>query len=463
MKLFDALRQQDSRTEKGAVTNSTSLNPLVDLFSMAGATRSKSQEEIEEILLPAFIENKELATKLVFWAGDIRGGAGERRFFKTALRFINKNYPEIYKANIENIPHYNRFDSLFQFSDKSTLNFVKAELDRKNGLAAKWMPREGKANHQAFLSEFLKHTGLSKKNYRKLVAGLSKTVEQDLSARRFSKVEYSKVPSVAFNKYRKAFKRNDETRFINFLESVEKGESKINAGAIFPHDIYKSVRTGGDERSINAQWASLPNYLENSNERILPVCDVSGSMTCANGLPMDISVSLGLYLSERNVGTFKDCFMSFSYNPNVYKVSGTLTERLKQIRTADWGHGTNLQATFRQILYVAQRHNVPEHEMPTMVLIISDMEFDSACSQTNLDAIRQQYVQSGYELPKLVFWNVNSISNNNLPAKFNDDGVGLVSGASPAIIKSVLSGEIQPEKIMLRTLNNPRYDRIKCE
>ena len=455
MNLVDALRQKDSRTQNGAVTHSTSLSYLVDLFFMAGASRNKPEYEIESLLTKAFNENVELATKLVFWAGDIRGGAGERRFFQLALKFIKENYNKIYEDNIDNVPFYNRYDSLFQFTDKTTFDFLHTCLANGDSLLAKWLPREGKAKHQKFLKEFREYIELSPKSYRKLVAGLSKTVEQDLSARRFTSINYSHVPSVAFSKYKRAFRRNDEEGFSTFLDKVQSGEAKVNAGAIFPHDIYRTLFN--DVTASVAQWNALPNYMENSSERILPVCDVSGSM---HGTPMEISIALGLYISERNTGTFKDCFMTFSESPRMYKLQGDLVQRANDLNRAEWGYNTNLQALFRTILMAATNNNIPEEEMPTTVLIISDMEFDQACKHTNLEAIQLAYISAGYTIPKLVFWNVNSVSNSNLPARFNEEGVGLVSGASPSVIKAVLSGEISPDKVMLRTINDPRYDKI---
>jgi hypothetical protein len=458
--LINALRTKDARTENGAVTHSTSSSALLDLFFMAGASRNKTDDEIETLVSRAYAENAELALKTIFWAGDVRGGAGERRFFRVAINWLKESHSDVFFKNLDNVPYFNRWDSLFQFSDATINEYIMSTLKGENsekGLLAKWMPREGKSKNKDFYKQFLKFSRLTPRKYRKLVTSLSDTVEDKMSAREFKAINYSHVPSVAFNKYRKAFERNDSEGFNNFLGKVEKGETTVKAGAIFPHDIYNSAKRN-TARSINAQWNSLPNYMEGCEERILPVCDTSGSMW---GLPMDISVSLGIYISERNEGVFKDAFMTFSSRPTLQYLTGSLTQRMNQLENAHWEMSTNLQATFEEILNKALVNKVPENQMPTKILIISDMEFNSACrGMTNMEAIRAKYARSGYNLPGIVFWNVNSRSKN-VPVKFNEEGVGLISGASPAVLKAVLGGDIDPMRILKKAVDTERYSRVK--
>ena len=316
-KLVNVTRQEDTLTDNMAVTNSTSLNSVVDLFFIAGASRKMPTADIEHMLEMAWIEDSLLTLKCIFWAGDIRGGAGERRFFRTALNWLNTRYKSTFDKNYTQVPEFNRWDSLFQFQEKQVLDFIyKALTEDKNGLCAKWMPRKKQYNNlaDAFRTTF----NLSPKAYRKMIVELSNTVEQKMCSKKWDEIVYKSVPSVAMNKYREAFTRNDESRFNMFIEKVNTGEETIKAGAIFPYDIYRKAdrwnRDNINEDAIIAQWNALPNYLEGSSEKILPVCDVSGSMS---GLPMDISVSLGIYLSERNEGIFKDAFITFSGKPTI--------------------------------------------------------------------------------------------------------------------------------------------------
>jgi hypothetical protein len=328
-------------------------------------------------------------------------------------------------------------------------------------LMSKWLPRQKMIiNGVNFTNHLKKYLGLSSKEYRKLIVSLSNTVEQQLCAKQWENVEYTKVPSQAMNKYRTAFYKHDESRFKMFIDSVSKGEATIKADAIFPYQLYQAINRDENKQAIEAQWMSLPNFMQDSKERILPMCDVSGSM---NGLPMDISVSLGIYISERNTGIFKDAFITFTSHPTMQYLTGTFSQRCNQLKGAV-GYDTNFVGAFEMILDKAVKNNLSQDEMPTMILVISDMEFNSSHikgnSVTALNAIRQKYSDAGYVAPKIVFWNVNG-RQSNVPTNVTDRNVALVSGASPSIMKSILAGkDFTPMGVMLTTLNSKRYENI---
>jgi hypothetical protein len=272
-------------------------------------------------------------------------------------------------------------------------------------------------------------------------------------------IEYSKVPSVAMRTYAKSFGKHDHPRFSQYITDVLKGDKKINASVLFPNQLYKAYLMDESEDQVQAQWNALPDYLTKSeNHRILPICDVSGSM---EGLPMEVSVSLGVYISEKNRGIFKDAFVTFSSKPKIQILKGDLYQRFRQLDNAEWGMNTDLNAVFSLILNSAVRENLPENEMPTSLLIISDMEFDSCGHLSNLDSLREMYSRAGYKLPSVVFWNVNG-RLNNIPATINDKGVALVSGFSPSILTSVLDGTVtDPVSMMLKVINSPRYEQVE--
>lgn len=463
----NATRQNDTLTANGAVTNSTSLNSVVDLFFIAGASRNMSNSEIETMLERSFVENSDLTLKLIFWAGDVRQGAGERRFFKTALKWLRLKDVEAFHRVIKYVAEYNRWDSLFEFKDDTAvLELVKQGLEAKNGLLGKWLPRKEQYNN--FKQAICDYMKLSYKQYRKLIVELSKTVEQQMCSKQWDKIEYSHVPSVAMNKYRTAFYKHDEERMKKYIESVKKGESKINAGAIFPYDLYRkwedatecsddySVETKNIINAINAQWSALPNYIENDMS-FIPVCDVSGSML---GLPMDISISLGVYLSERNKSIFKDAFITFSGNPKMEYLQGDTCSRFKQLSRADWAQNTNLDAVFELILNAAVNNNLSDEDMPKNILIITDGEFDNMGNLSAKDMIKQKYNIAGYKIPNIIWWNVNG-RQNNIPCSQNEKGMALISGASPSIFKGLLKGDLTPIKIVESILLSDRYKNIE--
>ena len=272
------------------------------------------------------------------------------------------------------------------------------------------------------------------------------------------------------SRYSKAFGRNDYDRFTEFIENLKKGKTTVNAGALYPYDITKNV-SHGDADLASEQWKALPNWMEGSEELILPMVDTSGSMGCSAGKNdnlscMDVAVSLGLYISERNEGTFKDMFMTFSSKPQIQTLLGSLKDRMLQLSRAEWGFSTNIEAAFQTILNQAIKFNIPQNEMPTKVLILSDMEFNSATKGNDINPsvmtmIDEMYTEAGYTKPGIIFWNINSYGDN-FPAKFDEMGTALISGFSPSIMKSVISNpnSLTPVNIMKETVDSTRYELV---
>jgi hypothetical protein len=471
-----AMQTNDSVTENGMATNSSSLNHCVDLFFQIGAMRGQDKQRLINVFTKAFGEDALNAMRLLFWARDVRGGAGERKIFRDIIEYLAENRTETLRKNLHLISEYGRWDDLLVLVgtplETSALELIASALRNGDGLCAKWMPRPNVGNREKkrWANAVRKFMGMSPKEYRKLLAENSNTVEQLMCAREFSKIDYSKLPSKAMSDLMKAFSRNDLARFQAYLNSVEKGEVKINAGAVYPYDIIKNLNQG-NVKGANVQWDALPNYMESNSERLFPVVDVSGSMTCpAGGSPtitcMDVAISLGLYISERNVGSFKDAFVTFSESPSLQILKGSLSERYNQLRRADWGMSTNLEAVFKLVLNKAKASNVPQEEMPTMILILSDMEFNTATrsgrwNPTAQQMIERMYSEAGYEIPKVVYWNIQSRNDNNKPVHFDKQGTALVSGFSPSLLTSLLAGkEMTPLSMMMQVIGSERYSKV---
>ena len=476
-KLIEALQMGDTKTTNGMTTNSTTLNECVNLFFTIGAMRGSKKDNVLRLFSKAFVEDPLTATKILFWVRDVRGGAGERQIFRDIINYLGETQPELVKKNIHLIPEYGRWDDLFGLIDtpveNNVINLIVDSLNNNevNSLLAKWLPRKG-----VVFNRLRKTLNLKPKELRKMLVGLSNSVEQKMCSKEWGTIEYSKVPSLAISRYNVAFTRNDEARYLDYLDSLKNGETKVNVGAVYPYDIIKTLKYGKEVTLANEQWDSLPNFMEGCDELILPMVDVSGSMGCSvGGNPnltcMDVAISLGMYISERNEGDFKDMFMTFSSNPQIQKLMGTLEQRYRQLSRAEWGMSTNLEATFKTLLNQAIKFDIPQEGMPSKVLILSDMEFDSATStgwdrettwnQTAMDMIDELYTEAGYTRPGIIFWNLNA-SGKNFPVRFNDEGVALISGFSPSILKSLLSNpnSLTPINIMLDTINNERYSNI---
>lgn len=452
----------EARTINGMKALNTSGNALTNFFFQAGASRGK---DITAQFVSAVTEDTLLATKLMFWLRDVRGGAGERENFRNCLKWMAENYPEVIRENIDLVPFYGRWDDLFVIEQprvrKTAMEFYAVALRNGDGLASKWAPRKG-----SVAIELRNTMGLSPKAYRKMVVSGSKTVEQLMCAKEWDKINFAHVPSMASSRYQKAFGRNATESYTKYISALQKGETKINAAAIFPHEIIRNLRNGNRAVAIE-QWKALPNYM--GDQKVLALVDVSGSMdTPVNhqagyGSPtaLDVAMALGLYAADKLSGAFKDTFLTFTTTPKLLQLKGNLGEKMDQMERAEWHGGTNLHGAFDAILTHAKKFKVPAKDMPEKLVILSDMQFNTCVKHDDsaIEMIRRKYEEAGYKAPSVIFWNI--ISYGNVPVKFDEKGTALVSGFSPAIFKSVLNAEdMTPMGIMLETINSDRYARV---
>lgn len=461
---MSAMQASTPTTANGAITNASSGNRCTDLFFQIGSSRGK---DLSTQFRAAYNENPNWAIRIVQWARDVRGGAGEREQFISLLNVLTTIDKEVAALVLMNAPEIGRYKDVVSMirtdiGDVATSIMANAILVHKNALAAKWAPRKGPEAARLAIA-----FGMTAKEYRKTIVGLSNTVEQDMCARRWDAIDFSKLPSVASARYQKAFLKNANERYSKYLESLENGETTINAGAVYPYDIVKSTKFGSSV-AADAQWKAQPDYMEGSTENVIAMVDVSGSMGCGtavNGLScMDVATSLGLYIAERTLGVFKDQFITFADNPSFVQVTGNdLKTKIRNMERADWGGSTNFAGAFKIILDRAIAGNVSQADMPTKMIVLSDMEFNQAeCgyrgnSNTNFEAIKQLYADSGYIAPQLIFWNLNARGGNS-PVTIDDTGTALISGFSPAIMKSVLScSNMSPVELMLNAIIQDRY------
>lgn len=444
-------------TDNGAVTNVTSGSACVDLFNAIG---SPFKGNIVSLFKNAFYEDQDVAIRILLWSRDPRGGAGRKDNFRNIIKELEIFDPEIALRVMRRIPELGCWKDIivFQHLRPKVIEMIATALGNRDALCAKWMPRKGD-----FAVELREALGLSPKAYRKLLVGLTQVVETNMCARKWGEINYSHVPSVASLRYRKAFSKRDGIRYAQWINDVKQGKNgaKVNTSVLFPSDVLVNARNGGDWQNIQMFWDKLPEYFDSSQNRTLVVCDVSGSMFGygKSVSPIDVSIALGIYMGQRNAGPFKDKAITFSETANWIDFSRmNLEQAYRTIQNADWGFNTNLQSVFNLILNTAVKHGISQSDMPTSIVIVSDMEFDNCGKQTNLDTIKRKYRESGYEVPDITFWNVNG-RKGNVSAKSRDAGVALVSGYSPSIMKSVIcKTRFTPETVMLDTVMVDRYN-----
>ena len=452
-------RRYKTRTMNGMVSNESTGSYVLDFFSMAGSSRGM---DTSDAFMKALEEDEDLSLRALQWLRDIREGSGEREQFRTILKKLDSLRPDLSLKIMKKIPNLGRFDDLFSYVDPNNrilaFELIKNELDANNKLCAKWMPRKGSVAVE--LTKFLK---LSPKNYRHLLTGITSVVETQMCKKEFENINFNQVPSIASSRYQKAFSRNAAVKYGKYIQDLSTPDSntKVNAGAIYPYDICKSVRNGLSEVA-DAQWNALPNWIENAS--IISMIDVSGSMEFGKSIkPMDAAISLGLYITEKNTSKFKGLYLTFSTESNLRRVQGcNISEKIGNIEDSDWGGSTDLHRAFDKILEYACRKELKKDDMPKMLLILSDMEFNQCCEfdDSAQEMIRRKFDLKGYKAPKIVFWNLASCTTT-FPVRMDDNDVCSVSGISPSIMKSVLSDSLDvfsPKQIMLETLNVERYN-----
>lgn len=513
MTFLDELKKQTTKstTLNGANTFSSSLNANVDLFAIGGALRNR-QNDVPGLFAKAYKEDKNIALRNLTFIRDIRnGGLGERSTFRQGLATLMHIDTPTFNNYIKYVSTFGRWDDAvlmmyeaYHTHNKEALDaialVVKEQFlkdiqqmsDREPiSLLAKWLPSVSTSNDKKrevaniFLNLYL--PGWTKKNYRKKLSEMRRyldIVEIKLVEQDYESIDFSRLPSRALFRYRHIFKTHMGEEFDKFLGDVKSGKVKLNAENVYPYEVvaqyinilqeegyyYDVTMYRGTSNyklepilELEATWDALPDVLpDGSNFNALVVADISGSML---GNPLAVAISLGLYSSERLGGAFKDHFITFSSRPQLMHIPSVLplSYRVQEAMTADWGFSTNIEAVFRLILDTAIKNDMSPKEMPKQLVIISDMEFDACAdnaSDTVFEQMRHLFEKEGYTLPELVFWNVDS-KQSNIPVRYNDQGVALVSGLTPNLFTQIANNIIgTPEQFMMDVLANDFYSFI---
>jgi hypothetical protein len=487
MNFAEAMKSESefTRTENGAVALKTTSNALLDLFSTIGALRNADDNRIETLFAEAYMQNPLMATKILFYARDIRGGLGERKTFRTLIKYLAYHHPEALRPNLDLIGVFGRYDDLYSLvstplEDDMWLAMKKQfqedlqNLDKGNtiSLLAKWIKTADASSYETRRLGILtaQKLGYPVYNFKRIVRSMRKQigiVEAKMSAGKWDEIKYSTVPSRAMNIYRKAFLRHDEAGFQDYLNSVKKGEVKINANTLYPYDIvekylgWNALKT--EDKTLELQWKALPNYVGEGVNAIV-MADVSGSMQMGSIRPMATSIGLAIYFAERNTGAYHNLFMTFSGEPKIMNIKGeTLKQKVDSIKHIGYiSENTNLQAAFDKVLEIAEDNHVPQDEMPKAIIVISDMEIDN-CGNKNwsfYDKMKHRFEKKGYTIPNIIFWNVNS-RHDVFHADSKREGVQLVSGQSVTTFKQVLTNlGYNPVEAMENVINSDRYNCI---
>lgn len=443
-------------TENGAVAYKSTFNKCLDFFGLAGAMRNNLQEALNLFKL-AFSEDKLVAIRLLFYFRDVRGGQGERDVFKTCLNWLaNENSSMVSDNLFPHVVEHGRWDDLYCLVDTKCEKemfqymhnmFLKDLQSQAPTLLGKWLKSENASSQETkkLATKTRLAFGLSSRQYRQslsLLRGKINVLEVLMSTGQWDKIDFSKLPAKASMIYKTAFYKRQPVRYQEFINAVEKGEVAVKSSTLYPYELVNNVlyknNTNADKIYLNSAWENLPDYIGDDTSNSIAVVDVSGSMC---GDPMSVSISLGMYLAERCKGAFHNHFITFHDKPNIIEIPSNLSfvEKVGFIENAEWGMNTNVKAVFDLILRTAVNNNTPASEIPQNVYIISDMEFDRCKRHDDdkalFDIIEKEWNDSGYELPRLIFWNVNA-RKSQFPKIIGN--VTLISGLSPSIFTSTL-------------------------
>jgi hypothetical protein len=489
-----------SRTENGALGYRTSGKYLVDMNYKVSSYRNMSDKDILDDWINSYTSNPELSLKWLFFARDARGGLGERRLFRVITRWLSESHPNLMTEEfLKLIPFYGRFDDLISLISSNSESSVKSQvikiikdqltqdrineannLDTSISLLAKWMPSINASSQSTRnLGRKLAHSlGYSEKNYRKVLSSLRaklKIVERDMSKNNWSNIEYRRVPSKANLIYNSAFMNHDYDRRSQYLENVANHQDSINSSTNYPYEIVnKYCAIDKQDQFYESMWLALAD-VPGLTDTIV-VRDGSGSMgieVAGSVSAKDIATSLTIYCAEHMTSpAYKNRFITFSRSPKYVDLSKcpTLYDKLIRCYSEVECSNTNIQRVLELILDTANHHKLSQSELPKNILIISDMEFDGATYEYHSDSyysdsfrfmniIRDKFLESGYELPRLIFWNVASRSGT-IPMIENSNGLVLISGFSQNALNMINSGKLDPLDALVYVLDSARYNPV---
>jgi len=510
-------------TENGAVAFKSTKNAVLDAFSKLGAMKNSTDQEIIDTFFAAFKENKEQAMRLLFYVRDIRGGQGMRRVFRVIMQFLAKTYPEYVINNLDNFLYFGRGDDLFCLFDTPcekdmlmyvrealTEDLIKIDAGYDCSLLGKWMPSCNTSSKEtrALAKRFIDYLEVTPAQYRKMLSTLRRAiniVEAKMSTNEWQSIDFAKLPAKAQILYRNAFVNRCTDAYINYLKAVAAGEATINAASLFPVDIiqkvhelymlnrynYRKAKNNliANRCLYNAMWEALPNYLKDTNETAICMCDTSGSM---DGIPLIVALSLGIYCADKCVGPFKNHFITFDYKPTLQELKGEdIFEKVSSIREINVAN-TNFEAALQLILNTAIKNNLKQEEIPSKLYVISDMQFDNATGQYSyswgkptdviykpfMQTMKEKFAAAGYTMPAIVYWNVKNSTCGMFHETIDGEDCCMVSGYSPSLFKAVIDGteyikevnketgnievkqKLDPIKVMEAAIMAERYDRV---
>ena len=445
----------------------------------------------------------------------MRGGQGERRFFRVALKDLAVQNTAAAARNLELVPEFGRWDDLYIFVgtplEAQAFAFMKKQLAldvqcKTPSLLAKWLKSENtsSADSRALANKTRIAFGMSHKEYRKTLSILRERInvlERLMSAGKWDEIEFDKIPSRAGMIYKNAFARHDlervksEKEVQTYADFAKDTTKKVNAKVLYPYEcVAEAVKASNvgygygysynrtnyvdadtNRAMVNKYWDNLADYFNGASFNGLAVVDTSASMRGSDAsAPINVAISLGMYCAEKAKGPFAGHYVSFSRTPKLITVEGVdFVDKVKRIYQTNLCENTNIEATFDMLLNTAIANRCTQDDLPQNIVIISDMEFDQGTRQgyyanpnsinshnveTVMEGVARKWAAHGYKMPHLIYWNVQA-RQANIPMLGNGP-ISYVSGFSPSIFQTIMTGKTGYD-LMMEKLNSERYAKVQ--
>lgn len=469
MNLWEGMLRKNTITNlKGSEYYASTCDNNLDVFTMV--TRNNTDEQNIRLFNNALLENSTLALANLLYILDIRGGKGERKIFKTIFKDLCINHTESALKILPFISVLGRYDYILVGLDtpieNNVIELIKNQLNEDiisehPSLLAKWLPSHRTHNkNNEIAKKIICKLSINEKNYRTLLASLRKKIniiEKNLTNKSYENIDFNKIPTKAMLKYTNVYEKQLSEKYKEYKSNLLRGKAKINTEGLFAYEIVKKVLFDSkiDDELYDLMWKNQKDILKNCNSNVLVIADTSGSMMSYGGIPYATAVGLALYTAERNRGIFKNHFITFSDNPYLCEIKGeNIKEKISNIPSII--ANTDIDKVFELILKTAKDNDLKQNELPSHLLIISDMEFDCGVytkSGTNFNGWKQIFQNNGYKLPVIIFWNVAGSTKGVPSTKFEND-VAMISGFATNILNNLLTLEnYTPTNIMMEKLS----------
>jgi hypothetical protein len=489
-----------SKTDNNADALETTNNIFLDLFT--NIVRDYDYNELDKLLQKCIDKDPYRTIAIIFNARDRKDGKKEKKISNDAYLWLKfNNFEKTYQHNInkyiekygswkdvlyfvESINKKRIYDDRFE-CDLFANQLIKDKENFNNGesvsLCAKWCPGE-KTHYQKrynlttkIINVLLEKNNITtiksneyfRKEYLTPLRNKIDIVEKKMCYNEWRDIDYEKVPSIASKKYKNAFMKRDNERYLEYLRNVSKGIQKINVTGILPHELvnyYLQDETRELDLTIENQWKTILDDMKKTGlfNKLIAVVDVSGSMfSASNGsIPAQVAIALGLLISNCCQGMYKNKVITFHSSPSFHEIKGnTLKDQVECIRNAEWGYNTNFELIADLIIKYGKEHNLTDFDMPEKLVVLSDMQFDEAVrsdyesDKNDLELLyytfSKKFRKNNYKVPKMIYWNLNADNSKSFPVNDKVKNTAIISGFSEQLLKIFMTyDEFSPEIIL---------------